>query len=67
MSAVETQSTVTGPACGHETRETMPSDRCLFYYECEQCKALLRPKATDCCVFCSYGTVPCPPRQLARR
>nr|WP_283817643.1 GDCCVxC domain-containing (seleno)protein [Bradyrhizobium diazoefficiens] len=21
------------------------------------------PKSGDCCVFCSYGTVPCPPKQ----
>ncbi|WP_419664699.1 GDCCVxC domain-containing (seleno)protein [Guyparkeria halophila] len=22
---------------------------------------LLRPKPSDCCVFCSYSTMPCPP------
>ena len=27
------------------------------------CGTLLRPKSGDCCVFCSYGTVPCPPIQ----
>jgi hypothetical protein len=26
----------------------------------------LRPKQGDCCVFCSYGTVPCPPVQEAK-
>lgn len=26
---------------------------------------MLRPKAGDCCVFCSYGSVKCPPIQLA--
>jgi hypothetical protein len=41
----------------------MPTDACLFFYECSQCKALLRPKRGDCCVFCSYGSVPCPPVQ----
>ncbi|WP_368736408.1 GDCCVxC domain-containing (seleno)protein [Proteus terrae] len=24
---------------------------------------LLTPLEGDCCVFCSYGTVPCPPIQ----
>ena len=24
---------------------------------------LLKPKAGDCCVYCSYGTVACPPIQ----
>ncbi|WP_440136124.1 GDCCVxC domain-containing (seleno)protein [Escherichia coli] len=44
----------------------MPTDACQFFYECEQCKALLRPKAGDCCVFCSYGSVKCPPVQMLR-
>jgi hypothetical protein len=63
------QSTVTCPHCGHGATETMPSDRCEFFYECRQCGVVLRPKPGDCCVFCSYGdrrcpfvqdTVPCP-------
>jgi 2-polyprenyl-3-methyl-5-hydroxy-6-metoxy-1,4-benzoquinol methylase len=27
------------------------------------CGSRLKPKAGDCCVFCSYGSVPCPPIQ----
>jgi len=38
----------------------MPTDACLWYYECKACGELLRPKAGDCCVFCSFGSVPCP-------
>ena len=41
----------------------MPTDSCLFFYECTGCGARLRPKAGDCCVFCSYGTAKCPPKQ----
>jgi len=41
----------------------MPTDACQFFYECASCKAILRPKAGDCCVFCSYGSVRCPPKQ----
>ena len=33
---------------------------------CAGCGALLTPKAGHCCVFCSYGSVPCPPVQDAR-
>ena len=43
----------------------MPSDACQYFYECTGCHTLLRPKPGDCCVFCSYGSVPCPPVQLA--
>lgn len=56
-------STITCPQCGFEKEEIMPTDACLFFYECTNCKALLRPVRGDCCVFCSYGTVKCPPKQ----
>jgi divalent metal cation (Fe/Co/Zn/Cd) transporter len=39
----------------------MPPDACLHFYQCTQCKALLTPEAGDCCVFCSFGSSPCPP------
>ena len=41
----------------------MPTDACQFFYECAGCGALLRPKPGECCVFCSYGSVRCPPMQ----
>jgi len=41
--------------------------RLQFYHECENCKLLLRPKRGDCCVFCSYGSVSCPPAQESAR
>lgn len=52
------------PECGHKKTEEMPTDACLFFYECESCKTLLKPNAGDCCVFCSFGTVKCPPMQM---
>jgi hypothetical protein len=55
------ESVLTCPECGHARRELMPTDACQFFYECERCKTVLRPKAGDCCVFCSYGSVKCPP------
>jgi len=51
------------PACGFARPEPMPIDACIVLYVCAQCGAVLSPKAGDCCVFCSYGTVPCPPVQ----
>lgn len=61
--AVTLESVLTCPHCGHARRETMPTDACTFFYECERCHAMLRPKPGDCCVFCSYGSVKCPPVQ----
>jgi len=59
------ESVITCPNCGHKQRETMPSDACVFFYDCKGCGAVLRPKQGDCCVFCSYGSVKCPPVQAA--
>ena len=60
------ESTVTCPQCKTAKLEVMPTDACQFFYECSGCKTLLRPKSGDCCVFCSYGSVPCPPVQDSR-
>lgn len=60
---VELQSVITCPVCDAVKEETMPTDACQWFYECTSCKTLLKPKAGDCCVFCSYGTVNCPPIQ----
>jgi hypothetical protein len=59
------ESTITCPRCGAQRAERMPTDACQFFYECSACKATLRPKPGDCCVFCSFGTVKCPPMQAA--
>ena len=63
MSEAILRSTLTCPECARSTEETMPTDACLFFWDCPSCGALLRPKQGDCCVFCSFGDVPCPPIQ----
>ncbi|MFB0952621.1 MAG: GDCCVxC domain-containing (seleno)protein [Rhodospirillales bacterium] len=57
------ESEITCPKCGHAEIEMMPTDACQWFYDCKGCKVVLKPKLGDCCVFCSYGTVPCPPIQ----
>ena len=61
---VELKSTITCPKCGHKKSEMMPTNACEFFYECENCKTRLRPLEGDCCVYCSYGSVKCPPIQV---
>ncbi|HEX8020756.1 GDCCVxC domain-containing (seleno)protein [Mucilaginibacter sp.] len=63
MATIQTQSLLTCPACGHQKEETMPTNACQHFYVCENCQAMLKPLAGDCCVYCSYGTVKCPPVQ----
>lgn len=59
----ELTSVITCPDCGTSRAEEMPTDACQWFYECTGCQKLLKPQPGDCCVYCSYGTVPCPPIQ----
>ena len=54
------ESTITCPQCGHQEKETIPTNQCVFFYKCERCGTILRPQPGDCCVFCSYGSTKCP-------
>lgn len=62
ITGIETplESTLTCPNCGHQKGEVMPTDACVFFYECTGCKTMLKPLPGDCCVFCSYGSRQCP-------
>jgi hypothetical protein len=60
---IEALSLLTCPQCGSAEKLSMPADSCLFFHECRFCGSLLRPLPGDCCVFCSYGSVKCPPKQ----
>jgi hypothetical protein len=66
MSDSSLQSVLRCPKCGFSKVETMPTDACQFFYQCTGCAALLRPNAGDCCVFCSFGSVRCPPIQAQK-
>ncbi|MEX2151556.1 MAG: GDCCVxC domain-containing (seleno)protein [Steroidobacteraceae bacterium] len=44
----------------------MPTNACVYFYECTGCCKLLQPLPGDCCIFCSFGDVKCPPIQLAQ-
>lgn len=60
---VERTSVLACPACGHAEALEMPTDACQWFHACSGCGKVLTPKPGDCCVFCSYGTVPRPPIQ----
>ncbi|WP_246223281.1 GDCCVxC domain-containing (seleno)protein [Alteromonas profundi] len=63
MAKIELLSAITCPQCNHSQQEVMPTTACQFFYECTHCKTVLKPLSGDCCVYCSYGTVKCPPIQ----
>lgn len=57
---------VTCPKCRHVETVAMPSDHCVVRWTCPACGAELKPCDGDCCVFCSFGDVPCLPIQDER-
>lgn len=63
MTNIIINSELTCPECDHKEILKMPTDACLWFYECTVCQTLLKPLKGDCCVFCSYASVPCPPIQ----
>ncbi|MGV6844516.1 MAG: GDCCVxC domain-containing (seleno)protein [Lutibacter sp.] len=60
------KSILTCPKCGFKKEEIMPTKTCQYFYKCENCHTVLTPKKGDCCVYCSYGTNPCPSIQEKR-
>ena len=60
--STELTSVLRCPECSFEEALEMPTDACVYFHRCGGCGVLLKPKAGDCCVFCSYGSVPCPPK-----
>ena len=66
MEAVLDVSVITCPACGFAREEVMPATSCAIMYRCTKCGASLWPAEGDCCVYCTYGSVPCQAVQIER-
>lgn len=66
MPALKSESTITCPACGSAKQEVMPERSCAITYRCPKCGTDLWPAEGDCCVYCTYGSVPCQAIQVAR-
>ncbi|MDZ7807263.1 MAG: GDCCVxC domain-containing (seleno)protein [Gracilimonas sp.] len=60
---MELISVLTCPFCDHSVTKEMPEDACQYFWQCDSCGEILKPKPGDCCVYCSYGSVACPPKQ----
>ena len=61
---VVTRAKLTCPQCGAVNDVEMPVNACQIFFECFSCKSFLQPMGGDCCVFCSYADVQCPPKQM---
>ncbi len=54
------ESVVRCPKCGWQSPEIMPTTFCQVRYQCRNCGFVMTPLEGKCCIFCSYGSVPCP-------
>jgi hypothetical protein len=63
METIEKISVITCPHCGFKNEEEMPLEACVYFYTCKKCGTTIKPEVGDCCVYCSYGSFPCPPKQ----
>lgn len=67
MEEITTKANLTCPKCSTVQEVQMPINACQHFYKCQKCGEMLKPKAGDCCVFCSYADTKCPPKQLEMR
>ena len=63
MRHIEMSSILTCPKCGYIASEEMPIDSKQRFHVCKNCNLVIMPKPGSCCVFCSYGNIPCPSAQ----
>ena len=49
------KSIITCPNCGHQKEEQMPTDVCQFFYKCEICNTILKPKDGDLSFLNSFN------------
>lgn len=59
-----TTTNLTCPKCSFTQKVEMPVNACQHFFKCINCGETIKPKDGDCCVFCSYADVRCPPKQL---
>ena len=64
MNNLKLLSELTCPHCQFKVTLIMPTDACQWFYEYTQSHKLLEPLKGDCCVFCSYASIPCPSIQI---
>lgn len=64
MTKIKTKAVLTCPKCKAKHKDKMPTDTCQYFYKCNDCGEMLKPKEGECCVFCSYADTKCPSKQV---
>lgn len=59
------ESTLVCPRCNHGERMMMAENSSLVVHVCQSCGLEMHRLPGNCCLFCTWGTVPCPTAQRA--
>ncbi|MCD6017379.1 MAG: hypothetical protein K0S53_500 [Bacteroidetes bacterium] len=60
---LQLKSTIKCPVCKYAKVVPMLLYTRRVRYDCAECHAMLKTSVNECCVFCVYGSVPCPTTQ----
>ena len=60
---IKIKSILTCVKCEHKKEETMPQYASQIEYKCNNCNSIIGVKQNQCCVYCIYGSTPCPSSQ----
>jgi len=47
------------PKCKKDQEIAIPKNKCLVFFECENCRQLIQAEK-KCCIICDYSKVKCP-------
>ena len=65
---INLKTVITCQSCGMAEEIMMHPKLPEQKFVCKKCSAELLAQAGECCVFCSYGSVKCPPiQEIAKR
>jgi len=66
MGCLNLRSIVQCPHCHFKVTERMSTTQQVREWECPACHKRVQASPGACCIFCEYGTVPCPAVQQGR-
>lgn len=64
---IKLKTTIKCPVCKYKKELTMIEGVRLMTYDCPECKARLKTKSSECCIFCVYCSVPCTAAQQLKQ
>ncbi len=58
------ESILTCPNCSHQKQEKLLENTFPTRFRCGNCQEMAEVKLGDCCIYCSFGDIPCLQSQI---